>query len=79
MTEPARTETDRTAPSRLKTLESGVLTSIPVLSVLVFIVVTLKVFRVSGMETTTTVTVISEADTFALLRGVVVTLLPGFL
>lgn len=78
MTEPAPTETDR-GFSLMRTLTSGVLTSIPVLSVLVFIVVTLKVFRVSGMETTTTVSIVSEADTFALLRGVIVTLLPGFL
>ena len=78
MTEHAPTETDRT-PSLLKGLETRVLTSIPVISALVFIVVTLKVFRVSGMETTTTVSIVSEADTFALLRGVIVTLLPGFL
>jgi hypothetical protein len=78
VTKPAPTETDG-RQSLLKTLGSGVLTSIPVLSALVFIVVSLKVFRVSGMETTTTVAIVSKADTFALLRGVIVTILPGFL
>jgi hypothetical protein len=60
-------------------LESSFLTSVPMLSALVFIVVALKVFRVSGMETTTTVSIVSKADTFALLKGVILTLLPGFL
>ena len=63
----------------LETIQASVLTSIPVLSALVFIIVAIKVFRVSGMETTTTVAVVSEADPFALLKGVILTLLPGFL
>jgi hypothetical protein len=63
----------------LSNLEGGLLTSIPVLSALVFVIVAIKVFRVSGMETSTTVSIISKADTFSLLRGVIVTLLPGFL
>lgn len=73
----APTEVERRAP--LLKLESSFLTSLPALSALVFIVVALKVFRVSGMETTTTVSIVSKADTFALLKGVILTLLPGFL
>jgi hypothetical protein len=70
-------DTERRSP--LSNLEGGLLTSIPVLSALVFVIVAIKVFRVSGMETTTTVSIISKAETFALFRGVIVTLLPGFL
>jgi hypothetical protein len=63
----------------METLQDTVLTSIPVLSALVFLIVSIKVFRVSGMETTTTVAVVSQADPFALLKGVILTLLPAFL
>jgi hypothetical protein len=73
---PARREGDR---GFFETLRGGVLSSIPALSVLVFLIVAVKVFRASGMEATTTVAVVSSADTFALLKGVILTLLPGFL
>lgn len=63
----------------IETIQGTVLTSIPVLSALVFVIVAVKVFRVSGMETTTTVAVVSQADAFALLKGVILTLLPAFL
>lgn len=65
--------------SFFETLRGGVLTSIPALSALVFVVVAVKVFRTSGMEATTTVAVVSTADVVALLKGVILTLLPGFL
>jgi hypothetical protein len=70
---------DREGKSFLETIQNSVLTSIPVLSAVVFIIVTIKVFRVSGMETTTTVAVVSQADAFELLKGVILTLLPAFL
>jgi hypothetical protein len=73
------TEEDKQRKSFLETVQNSVLTSIPVLSALVFIIVTIKVFRVSGMETTTTVAVVSQADAFELLKGVILTLLPAFL
>ena len=60
-------------------LRGTVLASIPALSALVFVIVAVKVFRASGMEATTTVAIVSEADQFTLLKGVVLTLLPGFL
>lgn len=65
--------------SFFETLRGGVLSSIPALSALVFVVVAVKVFRTSGMEATTTVAVVSTADVVALLKGVILTLLPGFL
>jgi hypothetical protein len=73
-----------TAPAReeqtfLGTLGGIVLTSVPVVTTVVFFAVTLKVFRVANMDTATTVAVVSEADVVALLKGVVLTLLPGFL
>jgi hypothetical protein len=73
------TKEDKAGKSFLETLQSSVLTSIPVLSAVVFIIVTIKVFRVSGMETTTTVAIVSQADAFELLKGVILTLLPAFL
>jgi hypothetical protein len=65
--------------SLLETLRGSVLSSIPALSVLTFVVVAVKVFRASYMETSTTVAIVSTADVVALLKGVVLTLLPGFL
>jgi len=62
-----------------ETVRSGILTSIPLVSALTFVIVAIKVFRVSGMETTTTVAIVSTADALALLKGVLLTLLPGFL
>lgn len=67
------------AKSFFETLRGGLLTSIPALSALVFVIVTIKVFRASVMETTTTVAIVSTADAVALLKGVILTLLPGFL
>jgi hypothetical protein len=61
------------------TLRGSALASIPALSALLFVVVAVKVFRASGMETTTTVAIVSTADDVALLKGVILTLLPGFL
>jgi hypothetical protein len=61
------------------TLWVGVLASIPALTALVFVIVAVKVFRASMMETTTTNAIVSTADVFALLKGVILTLLPGFL
>jgi len=61
------------------TLRGAILSSIPALSALVFVVVAVKVFRASYMETTTTVSIVSNADPFQLLKGVILTLLPGFL
>jgi hypothetical protein len=62
-----------------ESLRGAVLTSIPALSALVFVVVSVKVFRASMMETTTTVAIVSSADALTLLKGVILTLLPGFL
>jgi hypothetical protein len=61
------------------TLRLGVLSSVPALTGLVFVVVAVKVFRASRMESTTTVAIVSTADVNALLKGVILTLLPGFL
>jgi hypothetical protein len=61
------------------TLRGAVLSSVPALSAFVFVVVSIKVFRASMMETTTTVAIVSTADLVALLKGVILTLLPGFL
>jgi hypothetical protein len=62
-----------------ETLRGAVLTSIPALSALVFVIVAVKVFRASMMESTTTVAIVSSANAVALLKGVILTLLPGFL
>jgi hypothetical protein len=67
------------AKSFFETFQHSVLTSVPALSVLTFLLVAVKVFRVSGMEASTTVAIVSTANTAALLKGVVLTLLPGFI
>jgi hypothetical protein len=67
------------AASFFDTLRGAILTSIPALSALVFVIVAVKVFRASMMETTTTVAIVSTANAVALLKGVILTLLPGFL
>lgn len=54
-------------------------TGIPVTSVLLFVAVAIKVFRAAHMETSTAVAIVKSADVVALSKGVVVTLLPGFL
>jgi hypothetical protein len=51
------------------TLRGAILSGIPALTALVFVVVAVKVFRASFMETTTTVSIISNADPFQLLKG----------
>jgi hypothetical protein len=70
---------DETPDSFFKTLQSGVLSTLPALSALVFVIVAVKVFRASMMESTTTVAIVSTANAVALLKGVILTLLPGFL
>ncbi len=60
-------------------IRGAIFTSIPALAALVFVIVSVKVFRASRMETTTTVAIVSNADDFQLLKGIVLTLLPGFL
>jgi hypothetical protein len=79
--EPGRAEERREddEKSLFDTLRIGILTGLPALSAFVFIVVAVKVFRASLMETTTTVAIVSNADAVALLKGVILTLLPGFL
>ncbi len=62
-----------------ETFRTRALASVPALSILTFVIVAVKVFRASGMETSTTVAIVSTADVIALLKGVVLTLLPGFL
>ncbi len=62
-----------------ETFRTRALASVPALSMLTFVIVAVKVFRASGMETSTTVAIVSTADVIALLKGVVLTLLPGFL
>jgi hypothetical protein len=73
------TREDEPGKTFFDTLRGAVLSSVPVLSALVFVVVAIKVFRASMMETTTTVAIVSTADVVALLKGVILTLLPGFL
>jgi hypothetical protein len=73
------TREDEPGKSFFDTLRGAVLSSVPALSALVFVVVAIKVFRASMMETTTTVAIVSTADLVALLKGVILTLLPGFL
>ncbi len=67
------------ATSFFDTLRIGVLASVPALTALVFVIVAVKVFRASMMETTTTNAIVSTADVWALLKGVILSLLPGFL
>lgn len=78
MTEEEAKEPDPVA-GFFDTIRGAILTSIPALAALVFVVVSVKVFRASRMETTTTVAIVSNADDFQLLKGIVLTLLPGFL
>jgi hypothetical protein len=66
-------------PSFFDALRGGVMSSIPALSALVFVIVSVKVYRASGQEATTTVAIVASADSVALLKGVILTLLPGFL
>ena len=53
-------------------------TAIPIVSAIAFIAAALKVFRAAGMETSTTVAILSSTDDIELLKGVLVGLLPGF-
>ena len=61
-----------------RALGSALWTAIPVASTVAFVAAALKVFRAAGMETSTTVAILSSADDIQLLKGVLVTLLPGF-
>ena len=70
---------ESTAQDFFSTLRGSVIASIPAVTALVFVIVSVKVFRVSGMEATTTVAIVSSADVFTLLKGVILTMLPGFL
>lgn len=63
----------------IEKIRDGVLSSLPAVSVLTFVIVAVKVFRASGMEASTTVAVVIGADLVALLEGVILTLLPSFL
>jgi hypothetical protein len=72
-------ESNESSEDFLRTLRGTVLASIPALSALVFFTVTVKVFRVARMETVTTVAIVSSANPVELLKGVILTLLPGFL
>ncbi len=56
----------------LRTLASTVLSSIPVLSAIVFLAVAIKVFRASNMETVTTVAIVSTADVVAVWVALVI-------
>ena len=79
MTEQESTDARTPAAGFFDSIRGAIFTSIPALSALVFVVVSVKVFRASRMETTTTVAIVSNADDFQLLKGIVLTLLPGFL
>jgi hypothetical protein len=61
------------------TFRGSVLSTLPALSVVTFLLAAIKVFRASGMETSTTAAIVTTADVVALLKGVVLTLLPGFI
>jgi hypothetical protein len=82
--EPAVTEStalpepsERAALTQL--VRSALTLGLPLLSVITFVAVAIKVFRASHMETSTTVAVVGAADVVLLLKGVVLSLLPGFL
>jgi hypothetical protein len=60
-------------------VKTAVLSGLPIVAALTFVAVTIKVFRVARMETATTVAIVSSADPVVLLKGVIVSLLPGFL
>jgi hypothetical protein len=66
-------------PRELAGVRDAVLTGIPLISALIFVGVSVKVFRASNMETSTTVAIVSTANQVLLLKGVVLTLLPGLL
>lgn len=63
----------------LAAVSASILSSIPLLTSVLFFAAAVKVFRAANMETATTVAVVSSADVVALLKGVILTLLPGFL
>jgi hypothetical protein len=60
-------------------LQSWIRSNLGTISVLSFLLVAIKVFRVSDMETSTALAVITTADTGAVVRGVLISLLPAFL
>jgi uncharacterized membrane protein YidH (DUF202 family) len=59
--------------------QKWILTNLASISVLSFLVVAIKIFRVSDMETSTALAVVTTADTASVIRGVVISLLPAFL
>jgi hypothetical protein len=59
--------------------QSWILTNLATLSVLSFLLVAIKVFRISDMETSTALAVVTSADTASVIRGVLIALLPAFL
>ncbi|MCW2541537.1 MAG: hypothetical protein JWN95_3262 [Frankiales bacterium] len=66
-------------PTILDLARRVVISGVPVASALVFVTVAIKVFRAAHMETSTTVAVVSSANAVDMLKGVLLTLLPGFL
>jgi hypothetical protein len=60
-------------------LQTWIRSNLGTISVLSFLLVAIKVFRVSDMETSTALAVITTADTGAVIRGVLISLLPAFL
>lgn len=65
--------------SMVGAVSGAILSGIPLVTTVLFFVAAVKVFRAANMETATTVAVVSSADVVALLKGVILTLLPGFL
>ena len=72
---PARGADEATTGEQLQT---WIRSNLGTISVLSFLLVALKVFRVSDMETSTALAVITTADTGAVIRGVLISLLPAF-
>lgn len=60
------------------TFQKWLFTNFATISVLSFLLVAIKVFRVSDMETSTALAVITSADTASVIRGVLMSLLPAF-
>lgn len=71
--------TDSPASSIRAAVRDAVFSGLPILAGLTFVATTIKVFRVAHMDISTTVAIVSSANSVALLKGVIVTLLPGFL
>ena len=78
MAQADRPQTDK-PQTFVENFRGKVLSSIPAVSALTFVLVAVKVYRAAGMEASTTVAIVSGADIVALLEGVILTLLPSFL